>query len=124
MKFKIDTKEKLSVLTPEEPVLSANLAVELGEMLHSRQSASPGDIIIDLCKVSEISPEASGILIAIQDEICGQGHSCIFTRLQQGAMEADQKKKLNYAPTLTEAVDLVIMEALERELMAEDGEPE
>jgi len=54
MKVKIDTKEKFHVISPEEPVLSANMTEELEQKLLSFTENEIKNVILKLSMVEQI----------------------------------------------------------------------
>ena len=54
MKVKIDTKEKFHVITPEDPVLSANMTEELNQMLLPYLEKEIKNVVFKLGMVKEI----------------------------------------------------------------------
>ncbi len=57
MKVKIDTKEKIHVITPEVPILSANMTEELNATLLSYLEKETKNVIFKLDQVKEIDKE-------------------------------------------------------------------
>ena len=57
MKFKIDTKEKMHVITIEEPELAANMTGELRKTLLPFRTASVKNLVVSLEKVIKVETE-------------------------------------------------------------------
>jgi anti-anti-sigma regulatory factor len=125
MEFKIDTKNTFSTLTPVFDKINAKLTDELaGKCTEMRQSGSR-NFIIDLQHCTEIDTDALEKLIALHEESYGMGQSLVFTGISDTIMTTIRDEEadflINIAPSMQEAVDIVSMEILERELLDEEG---
>lgn len=126
MFVKIDTKAHFRILTLLRPVLHANMAEEMHAILQENMETPPGNIILVFDGVTAID-EAVIQAIAAARQRAGQSQvSMIFTGLDHRLSEAlgPHRDTLTAAmvPTLEEAIDLVMMEQLERDLMGPDEE--
>ena len=124
MEFKIDTKDIYTHITPLNGVLDANLAAALKKKLSELGQSVSYNLIIDLENCSKIDATAYGALIDLHTDWYSRGRSLVFTGVHEGIME-DLKKNnvdtaLNITPTLIEAIDIVSMEILERDLQNEE----
>lgn len=126
MEFKFDTKPTYTVITPVADTLDENLTGELLTKLRETASESANNFILDLqncTKADNTSPEA---LTSIHEWCYENQSSFVITGVQPGVKEIlmhdSLETSLNIAPTMIEAVDIVSMEILERDLMAEDGD--
>lgn len=121
MKVKIDTKQKMHVITIEEDKLTANMTENFSKTLCSYLIAPIQNVIINFNKVKEISQEASNLLISVQKSFYDEGYSMVFcefqTRVQDFLAHHQLWKKMNITPTESEACDMVQMEEIERELL-------
>jgi hypothetical protein len=54
MQVKLSTKEKFTVITPQEPILSANMAAELNEMLLGYIQKDIPHIILNFEQVNKL----------------------------------------------------------------------
>lgn len=126
MEFKFDTKPTYTVITPVADVLDEKLTGALLTKMRESASEPANNIILDLqlcTKADNTSPEA----LAQVHEWCYENKSSfVITGIQPGVKEVlmrdSLETSLNIAPTMIEAVDIVSMEILERDLMAEDGD--
>lgn len=121
MKVKIDTKEKMHVITVEEEELTANMTESLTKQLLSYLTDSIQNVILKFGNVKKISLEVSNLLISVQKSFYEAGHSMVFCEFQS-EVEAFLNhhkliEKMNVTPTESEAWDIVQMEEIERELM-------
>lgn len=125
MKFKIDTKEKLVIISPEFPSLDANMAGELLEITVSSPIHVDQNLVLDLHSVQSASPEGVEAILAVYQHAYGANHSCVLTGVApslSAQLQAAYTDFLNITPTLSEAIDIVMMEELERELSWEEDD--
>ena len=121
MKVKIDTKEKFHVITPEEPVLSANMTEEFKQMLLAYLEKEPRNIVLNLAQVKEIARSEPQTILLLQQSfyeksasfvVCGMGKEVEDVFEQSGSLDL-----LNFTSTESEAWDIVQMEEIEREFL-------
>ena len=128
MRVKTDTKERFTVITPEEPVLTANMAANWFESLREFLSKPVPHLIINMTEVQEIDLESGGKLAEVQQEFYEQDCSlvlcCLREQVEQTLDEEGLLEIMNVTPTESEAWDIVQMEEIERELMNEFGDDE
>ena len=121
MDVKIDTKEKFTVITAKEPVITANMTAELNEMLLSYLSKDIPHIILNMKHVNKIDMVAAEMIAGMHQQFYEQSASFIVCELQKDIekMLDDNGflESLNITPTESEAWDIVQMEEIERELM-------
>jgi anti-anti-sigma regulatory factor len=124
MKVKIDTKEKFTVITPEEPQLSANLSAQLRQICEERLGSMPKSVVLNLQLVETIDEEAATTITGVQQKFYEQSSSFVVCgmskELEQRFDELELLDFLNYTPTESEAWDIVQMEEVERELLDSD----
>ncbi|MBS1495773.1 MAG: STAS domain-containing protein [Bacteroidetes bacterium] len=121
MNVKIDTKEKFTVLTPEEQHISANMTEELQNLLLSYTSKDNPHIILNLKNVKAIDIQAAETIAVLQQQFYEKSFSFIVCEMQTEVEEIFEKaellEELNTTPTESEAWDIVQMEEIEREFM-------
>lgn len=121
MKVKIDTKEKMYVITVEEKKLSVNMTEELKNSLLKYLSAPIKNVVVNFAQVSEIELEPANELVSIQQTFYGANHSMVFCNFQpvvEGFLDKnDLLETMNVTPTESEAWDIVQMEEIEREFL-------
>jgi anti-anti-sigma regulatory factor len=121
MQFKIDTKEKFTVLTPLEGVLYDNMAAEIAADLEKYLLLPGSNIILNLKNISEIETEAAAVIAELQQKFYEETHSFVICEIND-KIEAQFEKLdlldyLNITPSESEAWDIVQMEEIERELL-------
>lgn len=124
MQFKIDTKDSYTLITLSENALNVKLAEILTqECINIRQNGR-ANIIIDLSNVSTIETDGIDQMLVMHEESYSNDDSLVFTgihpTLLAGFKEKEADMILNIAPKLIEAIDIVNMEILERDLLSEE----
>lgn len=120
MNFKIDTKEKLHVISVEENILTVNMTGDISNLLLPFLDHAIKNIIINLKQVDKMDDEMAVSLSEIQATFYNSGNSMVICELKKSIQkELDEKDlldQLNITPTESEAWDIVQMEEIEREL--------
>jgi anti-anti-sigma regulatory factor len=125
MEFKIDTNENYARIAPIGANLNVNMAALLEE--HATQLAESGVpnfmIVLSACQTGEDSAYES--LVNWHTQCYSEGRSLVFTELQDDVKKqmraAGVDEALNIAPTEIEAIDIINMEILERDLFNEES---
>ncbi len=121
MEFKIDTRDTFTLLTPATERLDANMAARLQERLQDLADAGDVAFVIDLHNATSADNIAYEVLLSLHEEHYEAGRSLVFTGVVDGLLQEMKQARvhltLNITPTLDEAVDIVNMEGLERELL-------
>jgi anti-anti-sigma regulatory factor len=120
MNYKIDTKENFDIITPQIAMLTSTLTDELSKLINKSREHDKS-VIIDFSQVNEIPEEFVDFLTQTHETMYLDNFSFVLCQvggiLKQQLQEADLEDSLNIAPTLIEAIDIVSMEVLERELL-------
>ena len=120
MKVKINTKEKMHVITIEEDELTANMTEQLIEQVQSYLNATIQNVILVFSSVRKINTDSLELLLALQQSFYKKGHSMVFCEFQPTVKNILHQHhfidKMNITATETEAWDIVQMEEIEREL--------
>lgn len=124
MEFKIDTNPTFSTIRPLFDGFNAKLTDELLQKCEEVRQSGSHNFIIDLQKCSEIDNEGLKILVMWHELSYSQGESLVFTGINDKVMTVIKNEEadllLNIARTMQEAIDIVSMEILERELFDEE----
>lgn len=124
MQVKIDTKEKYHVITPKESQLSATMAEGMDVALLPYLKNNVKNVVLDMSEVNSIEKLAAERILQIQQLFYENNASFIMCNFSDDieAFLADIEllELLNVTPTLSEAIDIVQMEEIERELFDED----
>jgi anti-anti-sigma regulatory factor len=122
MFVKIDTKAYFRVFRVTTPSLHANMAEELRSLILENMAVPPGNVILDLKEVTNIDSEVAEIFVNIHTSEAAGKTSFIITGIGTKVAEELENiptvRQLKLASTFSEAVDLVMMEEVERELLS------
>jgi anti-anti-sigma regulatory factor len=123
MEFKIDTKEKILVIQPQISSLDANLADAFVKEITERPELEGRNLILDMILVSNTDEAGLQAILTVYNQQYDSSMSCALTGLNSDLLQkikvADENV-VNLAPTMLEAIDLVMMEDLERELLGDE----
>ena len=124
MIFKIDTKEKFTVITPMSETLSDNLTAELIQTATNYLQKDIKNMVLNLGQVQSIDEDAATRLVKLEQTFYENNASFVICELQPHIEEEFDKDELleliNITPTESEAWDIVQMEEIEMELMNDD----
>ena len=123
MNFKIDTREKFTMITPVSDFSSDNLTAEFKELvLYYLQHKT--NIVISLKNVAKLDEQAVETVAVLQQQFYEQNISFVICEVQlpvQAVINSlDLDGVMNITPTDTEAWDIVQMEEIERELLGDE----
>jgi len=123
MNFKIDTREKFTIITPVSDFSSDNLTAEFKELANSYLQHKT-NLVINLKNVADIKETLINHLAALQNEFYEQHISFVICEAQPSVFALIKNLELddvmNITPTETEAWDIVQMEEVERELLGDE----
>lgn len=121
MNFKIDTKEKFTVITPLQFQLSDNLTAELNQTAHNCLQTDIKNVVINMKEVVSLDEAAATNLMTLQQSFYENSTSFVICEIQPAVSAKLEQMELfetmNITPTESEAWDIVQMEEIERELM-------
>ena len=124
MHYKIDTKEKFTVLSLLDPILSSNLVPELNDLVKKLGTNSPKNLVLNLEAVKDWDLSIMELLAQHQEVFYDNNSSfvicCLSDDLQSALDATEFGEVMNLTPTETEAWDIVQMEEIERELLDSD----
>ena len=124
MKFKIDTKEKFSVVTPIEPHFSDIVAAELETFCIDILAKDIKNTILNLNLITSIDDNSCDTITQWQQRFYEANASFVICEMIEAVEAVFDKLELtdvlNIIPTESEAWDIVQMEEIERELL--DGD--
>ncbi|MCW3125574.1 MAG: hypothetical protein JWO03_1232 [Bacteroidetes bacterium] len=120
MKFSIDKRERFCVLKIDEEKLLSNFAPLLKSELVMLHTEGFKNIILDLSPVQFVDSSGLSALLVGNRLSKESGGTFVLTNLNthiQKLIKISQLESiLNIVPTLTESVDFVMMEELDRDL--------
>lgn len=120
MKVKLDTKEKFHVITILETALTANMTEELERTFNDCIQNGVKNAILNLAQVAAIDLDTALKLCNMQQNSYENNHSLVFcclqTDLEKWLDEQELLEIMNVTPTESEAMDIIQMEEMEREM--------
>ncbi len=124
MNVKIDTKEKFTVITPQETVLAANMTAELSNLLLENTQKDVSNVILNMTNVEFIADNIGVLLAFVQQQFYERNCSFVICNLHEIVekilADTELLELMNITPTESEAWDIVQMEEIERELLSDD----
>ena len=124
MKFKIDTKEKFTVVTPIEPHFADNVAADLDVLCTNILEKDVKSTILNLANITSIDDNSCDAITQWQQSFYEANASFVICEMSAEIEAVFDKLELtdvlNITPTESEAWDIVQMEEIERELL--DGD--
>lgn len=124
MEFKIDTKDIYSVIAPVYNTIDAKMTGELRDKCAKMRQSGSSNLIIDLQHCNGIDESAIDGLVSLHEESYAADQSLVYTGVSKQVMNALKKNEtdllINIAPQMKEAIDIISMEILERDLLGEE----
>ena len=124
MNVKIDTKERFTVITPEEAHLSVNMTDELNKLLLQYLQKDIPHVILKMEAVKTVDELMGENLAQVQQQFYENNCSFVICGLQKDVVQLLEQKELlefmNVTPSESEAWDIVQMEEIERELLGDE----
>ena len=124
MNFKIDTKEKFTVITPEIDCLDANIAGELWKTATMCLAEPPRNVIVNLREVKKADSDAVNDLARLQQHFYENEASFVLCEVAKELMplfeSEDLPDVLNITPSESEAWDILQMEEIERDFLKDE----
>ena len=124
MEFKIDTKDTFTIIMPIKGTIDAKLTGALQEKCTQMRQSGSKNIIIDFRECAGMDKTAIKGLVGLHEESYGQDESLVYTGINKQGMailkEQETDLLINVAPSMKEAIDIISMEILERDLFNEE----
>ena len=121
MHFKIDTKEKFTVIRVANIQFGDKLALEVYTFCENLLSGPVKNVILDFGEIESIVTGAVPILKELQNKFVESGASFVVCCCPKAMSSILQSSELNLVPTESEAWDMVQMEEMEREFLKDEG---
>jgi anti-anti-sigma regulatory factor len=123
MNVKIDTKERFTVITPEEAHLSVNMTGELNNLLLGYLQKDIPHVILKMEAIKTVDEPIAQNIVQIQQKFYESNCSFVICGLQKDVVQLLEQKELlefmNVTPSESEAWDILQMEEIERELLGD-----
>ncbi|MBS1689712.1 MAG: STAS domain-containing protein [Bacteroidetes bacterium] len=125
MQFKIDTKDFYTHIIPVGNRIDAIMTGVLREKWSELAQKGNANALIDLSNCTEADTTSFADLIRLHEEVYSSAASLVFTGVQEHIMKELKKEhvdtQINIVPTMAEAIDMISMEMLERDLFDEES---
>lgn len=126
MKFKINKEERYTILSLEETTLNTALAPELKSQFVIMHNEGVHNLILDLAAVKFVDSSGLSAILTANRLWGGQG-TFVLTGIEHDAVKklieiSRVNTVLTILPTISESIDFVMMEEIERELKQGDEE--
>jgi len=124
MKVKTDTKEKFHVITVQESSMSADMAAKLSDLLLPYLQNDVKNVILNLKELQSLDEISAEKLVKLQQNFYEKNSSFVVCEIQEPVEDfldsVNLLEMMNTTPTQSEAMDIVQMEEIERDLLNED----
>ena len=124
MNVKIDTKERFTVITPEEARLSVNMTDELNQLLLGYLQKDIPHVVLKMDAVQSVDEAMAENIAGIQQQFYEKNCSFVICNLSRDVEQLLDRKELleimNVTPSESEAWDILQMEEIERELLGDE----
>jgi anti-anti-sigma regulatory factor len=123
MKYNIDTKENFDIITPINDLFDQDLAEEIQQFL-SASILKNRSAIIDFSSIQSIENNLNQTIIDWHHKMYDSNLSFALCEMNDEVKKSMQENEefdiLNITPKQIEAIDIVAMEGLERELLGDE----
>lgn len=124
MEFKIDTKETFAIISPIVALLNEHNVQELAQKCGEVRQNGSANIIISLSQAPLMDAAVPSILEELHHMSYNNEESLVFTEYTSDVLKVMKQSEsdliLNLAPRMQEAIDIISMEILERDLWDEE----
>jgi anti-anti-sigma regulatory factor len=125
MEFKIDTKPSYTIITPVTNVIDAKLTEAVRQKWGELSEAGSKNLIVDLRNALELDPTCFDGMSGLHEDFYTNSQSLVFANVPEGLIKEfkplETDSPVNISPTMAEAIDIISMEILERDLFNEES---
>jgi len=124
MEFKIDTKPSYTVITPVSNDIDANLTDAIRQKWNELTRSGSQNLIVDLHNCIKSDESAFSDIQKLHEDLYNSNQSLVFINMPSDFIagnKEDEDLPFNIAPTMNEAIDIISMEILERDLFDEEA---
>ena len=124
MNIKTDTKERFTVITPQEAAISANMTWELKNTLLGYLQKDIPHLVLNMQTVESVDESVAENIARIQQQFYEKDCSFVICNLQKKVEQLLDSKELlehmNVTPSESEAWDILQMEEIERDFLRDE----
>ncbi len=117
MMYKIDTKENFDILTPQMSRFNTKMAEELITLCAQLQK-NDKSAIVDFVNIEGIDEEVISVIEQLHVQFYSNNVSFALATVSS-SIKSLFSQDINITPSLIEAIDIISMEGLERELLSD-----
>jgi anti-anti-sigma regulatory factor len=124
MEFKIDTKDTFTIIVPINEPISAKLTDAIEQKCGEMRQSGRKNYIVDFRECVDMDKTAVPGMIRLHENCYSNDESLVYTGISKSGInilkEDEADLLINIAPTMQEAIDIISMEILERDLFNEE----
>lgn len=124
MKYTTAIHDNYNLITVQAALLDTKEMEILEQELHAQMNTDIHSIIVVIKDVENITVEACHAIVSIHNKIYNDGNSIAFAEPSDLVYKKLKQEQIhlvtNICPTLQEAIDIINMEILERDLLSEE----
>jgi len=124
MQVKTNTKERFHVITVTDPALTADMAAELSDLLLAYLQNDVKNLILNLKELQSLDEIAAERLVKLQQNFYEKNSSFVICEIRKPVEDfldsVNLLEVMNTTPTESEAMDILQMEEIERDLLNEE----
>jgi anti-anti-sigma factor len=124
MNVKLDTKERFTVITPQETQLPVNMTDELNLLLLGYLQKDIPHVVLNMQNVESVDDIVAETIAGIQQQFYEKDYSFVICNLQKKVEQLLESKELlenmNVTPSESEAWDILQMEEIERDFLRDE----
>ncbi len=124
MEFKIDTKDNYTIIKPICDTFNATMAAKLENLITEQTQKGSKNFIISFTDCQHLDLGITNTWVQMNEDLYSNDHSLVFTEMNKEVLATIKKEEtdllLNIAMRMVEAIDIISMEILERDLFNEE----
>ena len=124
MNVKLDTKERFTVITPQETGLSVNMTDEFKVLLLGYLQKDIPHLVLNMQTVESVDESVAETIAGVQQQFYENNCSFVICNLQKKVEQLLDSKELlehmNVTPSESEAWDILQMEEIERDFLRDE----
>ena len=124
MQVKTNTKEKFHVISVTAPALTAVMAAELSDLLLAYLQNDVKNLILNLKELQSLDEIAAERLVKLQQNFYEKNSSFVICEIGKPVEDfldnVNLLEVMNTTPTESEAMDIVQIEEIERDLLDDE----
>ncbi len=124
MEFKIDTKDNYTIIKPICDTFNATMAAKLENLITEQTQKGSKNFIVSFADCNYVEAGITNTWVLMNEDLYSNEQSLVFTEMNKEVLATIKKEEtdllLNIAMRMVEAIDIISMEILERDLFNEE----